>query len=123
MPNRKYEIGNSLVSSDKDSVLSLQRTQVQSLVGKLRPHKPCCMAKKKKKTKKGKNNKTQNKVIDLSKSKYIINQSKCRMHAELLSHVQLFATPQTVACQAPLSMEFSRQEYWSGMPSSTQRVM
>ena len=45
------------------------------------------------------------------------------MHAELLSHVQLFATPQTVACQAPLSMEFSRQEYWSGMPSSTQGVM
>ena len=26
------------------------------------------------------------------------------------------ATPQTVACQAPLSMEFSRQEYWSGLP-------
>ena len=32
-----------------------------------------------------------------------------------LSHVQLFATPWTVACQAPLSMEFSRQEYWSGL--------
>ena len=27
--------------------------------------------------------------------------------------VQLFATPWTIACQAPLSMEFSRQEYWS----------
>ena len=34
----------------------------------------------------------------------------------VLSHVRLFATPWTVACQAPLSMEFSRQEYWSGMP-------
>ena len=34
----------------------------------------------------------------------------------VLSHVQLFATPWTVACQAPLSMEFSRQEYWSGLP-------
>ena len=33
-----------------------------------------------------------------------------------LSHVQLFATPWTVACQAPLSMEFSRLEYWSGLP-------
>ena len=33
-----------------------------------------------------------------------------------LSCVQLFATPWTVACQAPLSMEFSRQEYWSGWP-------
>ena len=36
--------------------------------------------------------------------------------AESLSHVQLFATPWTVAHQAPLSMGFSRQEYWSGLP-------
>ena len=35
---------------------------------------------------------------------------------QLLSHVQLFATPWTVAHQAPLSMGFSRQEYWSGLP-------
>ena len=27
-----------------------------------------------------------------------------------------FATPRTVACQAPLSMGFPRQEYWSGLP-------
>ena len=33
-----------------------------------------------------------------------------------LSHVQLFAIPWTVAHQAPLSMGFSRQEYWSGLP-------
>ena len=33
-----------------------------------------------------------------------------------LSHVQLFATQWTVTCQAPLSMGFSRQEYWSGLP-------
>ena len=32
------------------------------------------------------------------------------------SCVQLFATPWTIACQAPLSTEFSRQEYWSGLP-------
>ena len=32
------------------------------------------------------------------------------------SHVWLLATPWTVACQAPLSMGFSRQEYWSGLP-------
>ena len=32
---------------------------------------------------------------------------------QLLSHVQLFATPGTVARQASLSMGFSRQEYWS----------
>ena len=35
------------------------------------------------------------------------------------SHVQLFATPWTIARQAPLSMEFSRQEYWSGFPFSS----
>ena len=33
-----------------------------------------------------------------------------------LSHGQLFATPWTVVHQAPLSMGFSRQEYWSGLP-------
>ena len=32
------------------------------------------------------------------------------------SPVQLFATPWTVACQAPLCMGFSQQEYWSGLP-------
>ena len=32
------------------------------------------------------------------------------------SPVQLCVTPQTVACQAPLSMGFSRQGYWSGLP-------
>ena len=34
----------------------------------------------------------------------------------LFSHVGLFATPWTVARQAPLSMGFSWQEYWSGLP-------
>ena len=33
-----------------------------------------------------------------------------------LSRVRLFATPWTVAYQAPPSMEFSRQEYWSRLP-------
>ena len=32
----------------------------------------------------------------------------------VLSHVQLFVAPWAVAHQVPLSMEFSRQEYWSG---------
>ena len=36
--------------------------------------------------------------------------------AKSLSRVRLFATPGTVARQAPLSMGFSRQEYWSGLP-------
>ena len=38
------------------------------------------------------------------------------MKVKSLSRVQLFATPWTVAHQAPLSMGFSRQEYWSGLP-------
>ena len=39
-----------------------------------------------------------------------------RKKVKLLSRVQLFATPWTVAYQAPLSMGFSRQKYWSGLP-------
>ena len=34
----------------------------------------------------------------------------------MLSRVLLFATAWAVACQDPLSMEFSRQEYWSVLP-------
>ena len=34
----------------------------------------------------------------------------------VLSRVQLFAIPWTVACQAPLPMGFPRPEYWSGLP-------
>ena len=39
--------------------------------------------------------------------------------AQSLSCVQLFVTPWIVACQVSLSMEFSRQGYWSGVPFST----
>ena len=39
-----------------------------------------------------------------------------RIKACMLSHVLLFMTPWTVACQAPLSMGFSRQEDWSELP-------
>ena len=35
---------------------------------------------------------------------------------QVLSRLGFFVTPQTVACQAPLSMGFPRQEYWSGLP-------
>ena len=38
------------------------------------------------------------------------------VHAKLLQSCPLFATPWTVAHQAPLSVGFSRQEYWSGLP-------
>ena len=39
--------------------------------------------------------------------------------AQSPSRVQLFVTPWTVACQAPLFIDFSRQEYWSGLPFSS----
>ena len=38
------------------------------------------------------------------------------VHAFMLSHIQPFATPWTIACQAPLSMGFPKQGYWSGLP-------
>ena len=41
---------------------------------------------------------------------------KVKVKVKSLSCVRLFATPRTVACQAPMSMEFSRHEYWSGYP-------
>ena len=41
---------------------------------------------------------------------------KSTLHAKSLHHFQLFVTLWTVVCQAPLSMGFSRQEYWSGLP-------
>ena len=40
-------------------------------------------------------------------------------HARLLSHVQLFVTPWTIAQHVPLSMGFSRQESWSALPFSS----
>ena len=47
--------------------------------------------------------------------------SVLKVKVKLLSRVQLFATPWTVAYQAPLSMGFSRQEYRSGLPFPSPR--
>ena len=44
------------------------------------------------------------------------NAWKWKVKVKLLSRVRLLATPWTAAYQAPLSMGFSRQEYWSGVP-------
>ena len=41
------------------------------------------------------------------------------VHTQSLSHVWLFVVPWTVACQAPLSTGFFRQEYWSSLPFPT----
>ena len=43
------------------------------------------------------------------------SQMYINIKVKVLRHVQLFGTPWTVACQAPLSMGFSRQECWSGL--------
>ena len=47
------------------------------------------------------------------KIQYVANMHACLLGR--LSHVQLLLTPQTVACQALLSMGFSKQEQWSGL--------
>ena len=44
------------------------------------------------------------------------NASKWKVKGKSLSHIRLLATPWTAAYQAPPSMGFSRQEYWSGVP-------
>ena len=44
------------------------------------------------------------------------NECKWKVKVKSLSHVPLLATPWTAAYQAPPSMGFSRQEYWSGVP-------
>ena len=45
-----------------------------------------------------------------------------RERESVCSPVRLFATPWTVVHQAPLSMELSRQEYWSGLPFLLQGI-
>jgi len=49
------------------------------------------------------------------------NAWKWKMKVKLLSRVRPSTTPWTAAFQAPLSMGFSRQEYWSGVPSPSPR--
>ena len=50
-----------------------------------------------------------------------LKKSRNRWNYALIIQGQLFATLWTVACQAPLSIEFPRQEYWSGLPVSPSR--
>ena len=56
--------------------------------------------------------------LDEEQISLITNDSWCvkKWKCQLLSQVQPFVTPWTVAHLVPLSMEFSRQEYWSGLP-------
>ena len=51
------------------------------------------------------------------------NAWKWKEKVKSLSHVRPSATPWTAAYQAPLSMGFSRQEYWSGVPLPSPRIL
>ena len=56
----------------------------------------------------------QNKKLKLKKKKNQCGMGPCMLSC--FSHAQFFATLWTIACRAPLSVGFSRQEYWSGLP-------
>ena len=55
-------------------------------------------------------------MVNKRQDKYGFIFVKVKVKVKSLSRVQLFATPWNVAHQAPLSMEFFRQEYWNGLP-------
>ena len=57
-----------------------------------------------------------NDVTEILQRKYILADSNGQVKVKSLSRVRLFATPWGVTYQAPLSVGFSRQEYWSGVP-------
>ena len=55
-------------------------------------------------------------LLDHRKSKRVSEKHLLLLLLSHFSHVQLFVIPWSVANNTPLSMEFSRQEYWSGVP-------
>ena len=62
-----------------------------------------------------------NKIIKDREPKFISWLTSCdfpetQLHSSMLSSIQFFVTPWTVAHQVPLSMEFSRQEHWNKLP-------
>ena len=59
--------------------------------------------------------------VQMPKPMKYFRQFHPRVHACMLRRVRLCVTPWTIAFQAPLSMGFSRQEYWSGLPFPTPR--
>ena len=52
---------------------------------------------------------------------FLLQCVKVKSESEVTHRVRLIATPWTAAYQAPLSMGFSRQEYWSGLPLLSSR--
>ena len=63
----------------------------------------------------------QSRILEWVAISFFSNAWKWKMKVESLSHVRLLATPWTAAYQAPPSMGFSRQEYWSGLPLPSPR--
>ena len=68
------------------------------------------------------NNKTEKKKNGVKLGKASISHLMCVCLC-VLSHVRLFAPPWTIVHQAPLSMEFPRQEHWSGLPFPTPVIL
>ena len=60
--------------------------------------------------------------IHLTCQSYLYKVAHVHGYMCVLSSVWLFATAWTIACQAPLSVGFSRQEYWSGCSTLLQRI-
>ena len=56
------------------------------------------------------------KWLNSMRGPYVCIQLLSSPHTRACTQSRLFAAPRTVACPAPLSTEFSRQEYWSGLP-------
>ena len=81
-----------------DSTLSVQGAQVRFLVRELRTHT----------------------LQGVAKDTMVHSVYLCGLCE--LSRVHRFATLWTIACQTPLSMEFSRQEYWTGLPFPSPEV-
>ena len=54
---------------------------------------------------------------------FLLQYMKVKVKGKSLSRVRLLATPWTAAFQAPQSMGFSRQEYWSGVPLPSPKEM
>ena len=59
---------------------------------------------------------TKNRTLLVKFKSAILFKCVCECMYSSISHVQLFVTSWAVAHQAPLPMEFSRQEYWNGLP-------
>ena len=102
-------------------MLPLQGTWVHSLVKELRSRMPGNTAKKLFKFffNEINKNKAKKKVrlpIEIHTSVHMTGKL---LHAKSLQSCLTLVTPWTVACQAPLSMGFSRQEYWSELPFPT----